>query len=503
VSTIANDEGPVVDVVSLSAVLNRPAVANQFVSTAPATRRWAAPCSALPAAAAAFDVAVLAFAALAGEFVYRRFALGESPGLEGLDGGLLAGALFVLLAQLAGLYRLPTLLAPGASLPRLTLTVALAQLAVVSVLFLLKSGADHSRGATIAFAALALALTPLERVALARVARSAIRRGAIQGCRVVTVGDPFELERLDDADFPYFGMEEVARVRLSGSAALGGGLLESDRARVAQAIACARELRATEFAAVMPWGAEAALADLCALLRLSPLPLRLYPDEKIRRVLRRGRDGGLGRRFSVTLQRAPLSAAERAAKRAFDVVVAATALVALAPALLTIAALIRLESPGPAIFRQRRCGFDNREFVMFKFRTMRVLEDRGPIVQASPNDWRVTRLGRLLRRSSVDELPQLLNVLRGEMSLVGPRPHAIAHDDEYKARIANYALRHHVKPGLTGAAQVAGLRGATPHLSQMERRVERDLWYVDNWSMALDLKILVATVLVLLRLDAY
>jgi undecaprenyl-phosphate galactose phosphotransferase/putative colanic acid biosynthesis UDP-glucose lipid carrier transferase len=503
VSTIVNDEGCVVDVVSLSAVVSRTAVPARSASAAPATRRWAAPCSALPAAAAAFDIAILTFAAPAGEFVYRRFALGEAAGSGDLAGGLLAGALFVLLAQLAGLYRLPTLLAPGASLPRLTLTVALAQLAVVSVLFLLKSGADHSRGATIAFAALALALTPLGRLALARAARLAIRRGAIQGCRVVTLGDPFELERLDDADFPHFGMEEVARVRLSGSAALGGELLESDRARIGQAIACARELRATEFAAVMPWGAEAALADLCALLRASPLPVRLYPDEKIRRVLRRGRDGGLARRFSVTLQRAPLGAAERAAKRAFDVVLAATALITLAPALLTIAALIRLQSPGPAIFRQRRCGFDNREFVMFKFRTMRVLEDRGPIVQASPNDWRVTRFGRLLRRSSLDELPQLLNVLRGEMSLVGPRPHAVAHDDEYKARIANYALRHHVKPGLTGAAQVAGFRGATPHLSQMERRVERDLWYVDNWSMALDLKILVATVFVLLRLDAY
>ena len=490
------------DVVSPSAVLDRAAATPQFASAAPATRRWAAPCGALPAAAAAFDVAVLAFAALAGESVYRRLALGESPDFGGLAGGLLAGALFVLLAQLAGLYRLPTLLAPGASLPRLALTVALAQLAVVSVLFLLKSGADHSRGATIAFAVLALTLTPLGRVALARAARAAIRRGAIQGSRVVTLGDPFELERLDDADFPDFGAEEVARVRLSGSAALGGGLLESDRVRVAQAIAWAREMRATEFAAVMPWGAEAALADLCSLVRQSPLPLRLYPDEKIRRVLRRGRDGGLERRFSVTLLRAPLSGAERAAKRAFDVALAATALVALAPALLTIAALIRLESPGPAIFRQRRCGFDNCEFVMFKFRTMRVLEDRGPIVQASPNDWRVTRVGRLLRRSSVDELPQLLNVLRGEMSLVGPRPHAIAHDDEYKARIGNYALRHHVKPGLTGAAQVAGFRGATPQLSQMERRVERDLWYVDNWSMALDLKILAATVFIAARFDA-
>jgi lipopolysaccharide/colanic/teichoic acid biosynthesis glycosyltransferase len=109
----------------------------------------------------------------------------------------------------------------------------------------------------------------------------------------------------------------------------------------------------------------------------------------------------------------------------------------------------------------------------------------------------------LLRRSGIDELPQLLNVLRGEMSLVGPRPHVIAHDDEYKARIANFALRHHVKPGLTGAAQVAGLRGATPQLSQMERRVERDLWYVDNWSMTLNLKILATTGFELTRFDAY
>jgi undecaprenyl-phosphate galactose phosphotransferase/putative colanic acid biosynthesis UDP-glucose lipid carrier transferase len=456
----------------------------------------------LPPAAAAFDFAIFWLAAVVGEFVYRWLALGDLPGFAAVDGGLVGGALFVLLAQLAGLYRLPALLAPLASLPRLTLMVALAQLAVVGALFLLKSGADHSRGATVAFAILALALAPAGRLALARTARTAIRHGVIQAGRIVTLGDPFELERLDDSDFPDFGAEEVARIRLSGSATLGGGLLHADRARVAQAIACARELGATEFAAVMPWGAEIALTELCALLRASPLPVRLYPDERVRRVVRRGCDAA-ARRFSVTLQREPLSAAERAAKRAFDVVVASAGLLALAPALLLIAVVIRLDSPGRAIFRQRRCGFDNREFVMFKFRTMRVQEECGPIVQASRNDCRVTRVGRFLRRSSLDELPQLLNVLRGEMSLVGPRPHAIAHDDEYKARIANYALRHHVKPGITGAAQVAGLRGATPQLSQMERRVERDLWYVDNWSMALDLKVLLATAFALLRLDAY
>jgi putative colanic acid biosynthesis UDP-glucose lipid carrier transferase len=477
--------------------------ASHAAFAAPASRRLAISCRALPAAVVAFDLAIFTLAALAGEFAYSHVALGAPSNPNALGGGLLTGALFASVAQLAGLYRLPTILAPGASVARLALAVAVAELAEICVLFLLKSGADHSRGATIAAAGLALALIPLGRLILARLCRYAIRRGAIRGRRVVTLGDSFELERLDDGAFPLFDMEEVARVRLSGAAPLGGGLIESDRSRVAQAVAHAREARATEFAVVMSWGAEAALSELCALLSASPLPVRLYPDEKIRRTLRRGRVGGLTNHLSVTLQRAPLSASERAAKRALDVALASIALVALAPALVALAALIKLDSPGPALFRQRRCGFDDRQFVMLKFRTMRVLDDEGPIVQARRGDPRVTRLGRALRRSSLDELPQLLNVLRGDMSLVGPRPHALAHDDEYKARIANYALRHHVKPGLTGAAQVAGLRGATPELSQMERRVERDLWYIDHWSMALDLKIMAATVGALLRLEAY
>jgi undecaprenyl-phosphate galactose phosphotransferase/putative colanic acid biosynthesis UDP-glucose lipid carrier transferase len=474
---------------------------------APALRRLVISARAIPAVAAALDLTIFALAAMAGEFAYRYGALGDPPSSSGLGGGLLVGALFASFAQLAGLYRLPALLAPDARLARLTASVAVAQLAGVCVLFLLKSGADHSRGATLAAAALALALVPLGRLTLARVCRYGIRRGAIRGRRVVTLGDAFELERLDDADFPQFGLEEVARIRLSGAPAPGGGLVERDRARVEHAVAQARESRAIEFALVMPWGADAAIAELCALLSVSPLAVRLYPDEKIRGVLRRGREGGressLTNEFSVTLRRAPLSATERAAKHALDVALAAVALVALAPALIALAALIKLDSPGPAIFRQRRCGFDNRQFVMFKFRTMRVLEDSGCIVQATRADRRVTRIGRALRRASLDELPQLVNVLRGEMSLVGPRPHAIAHDDEYKARIANYASRHHVKPGLTGAAQVAGLRGATPQLSQMERRVERDLWYIDNWSMTLDLRIMAATCGALFRLDAY
>ena len=146
-----------------------------------------------------------------------------------------------------------------------------------------------------------------------------------------------------------------------------------------------------------------------------------------------------------------------------------------------MSAAIKFESHGPA-FRQHRKGFNGRPFAIYKFRTMTVCENGASIRQAQANDKRITPLGALLRSTSIDELPQLINVVRGEMSLVGPRPHAIAHDDEYSKLIANYAYRHHVKPGITGLAQVKGFRGETAELELMERRVDHDLWYI-NWSM--------------------
>jgi undecaprenyl-phosphate galactose phosphotransferase/putative colanic acid biosynthesis UDP-glucose lipid carrier transferase len=160
------------------------------------------------------------------------------------------------------------------------------------------------------------------------------------------------------------------------------------------------------------------------------------------------------------------------------------------PLLLATSIAVRLESPGPVIFKQRRRGFNGRDFIIHKFRTMMVMEDGDTIQQASKRDPRVTRLGRLLRRTSIDELPQLLNVLKGDMSLVGPRPHAVAHDKEYGALVGNYAFRHHVKPGITGWAQVNGFRGETSHVDQMRKRIEFDVWYINNWSVTLDFQIL-------------
>jgi len=222
--------------------------------------------------------------------------------------------------------------------------------------------------------------------------------------------------------------------------------------------------------------------------------VRLLPDQHIRSICL-DLNTNTTSNILIDLQRAPLSRTELAVKRLFDIVIAATMLFLLLPLLIATAVAIKMDSNGPLIFRQRRRGFNGQDFVIHKFRTMRVMEDGDVIRQASKSDTRVTRFGRLLRRSSIDELPQLINVLKGDMSIVGPRPHALAHDKEYGALIGNYAFRHHVKPGITGWAQVNGFRGETSHISLMQKRVELDIWYINHWSILLDLEILARTVL--------
>lgn len=186
-------------------------------------------------------------------------------------------------------------------------------------------------------------------------------------------------------------------------------------------------------------------------------------------------------------------------KRVSDIVISLGALIVLSPVLALIALLVRLGSPGPAIFRQRRYGLDGEEIAVYKFRSMRVEEDGDQVRQARRNDDRITPLGAFLRRTSLDELPQLVNVLQGRMSLVGPRPHAVAHNELYRKLIKGYMVRHKVRPGMTGWAQVNGLRGETDTVDKMEARIRYDLDYLRNWSLQLDLHILVRTVMLVLR----
>ncbi len=181
------------------------------------------------------------------------------------------------------------------------------------------------------------------------------------------------------------------------------------------------------------------------------------------------------------------------AKRVLDLAVTLTTLLIILPLFALIAIAIKLDSKGPVLFRQCRIGQGGKAFRVFKFRTMRVLEDGAEIVQACANDPRVTSVGKFLRASSLDEMPQLLNVLAGEMSLVGPRPHARAHDEEFSRLVPQYVARHQAKPGLTGWAQVNGHRGPTPSIDHVRQRTDHDLWYVRHASLALDLQILART----------
>jgi putative colanic acid biosynthesis UDP-glucose lipid carrier transferase len=193
-------------------------------------------------------------------------------------------------------------------------------------------------------------------------------------------------------------------------------------------------------------------------------------------------------------QKSGLAGKWHLAKRLEDLALGGVALSALAVPMLIIGLLVKLTSPGPALFCQKRYGEGGREFLMYKFRSMTTMENGATVTQAKKGDARVTRLGAFLRRTSLDELPQLLNVLRGDMSLVGPRPHATAHNEMYRQLIVRYMLRHQVKPGITGFAQVNGWRGETDTLEKMVKRVEHDLAYIENWSLWLDVKCMFLTV---------
>jgi Undecaprenyl-phosphate glucose phosphotransferase len=236
-----------------------------------------------------------------------------------------------------------------------------------------------------------------------------------------------------------------------------------------------------------------AVAVAVEKLSLAPVKVQLLPCGIVE-FLRCGRIGSFGRAPVIELVSGPRWVADRLLKRTFDLIVAIVAGLLLMPLMLFVALSIKLDSRGPVLFRQTRHGYNNEPISVLKFRTMMQRKDEHQFCQASRDDPRVTRVGRILRRTNMDELPQLLNVIRGEMSLVGPRPHAVSHNQMYDGQIARLSRRHNVKPGITGWAQVNGLRGETDTLEKMRMRIEHDLYYIDHWSFALDMKIVVKTV---------
>ena len=442
------------------------------------------------------DALIIVSAAMLGGFLYH-FAFKGGGADASLHAGLgvVASLTYALTAHGVGLYRLDGLLERERDHGRVLASWSLSILVLAVILFLVKLGDEVSRGSVIFFGVMAGIGLVLWRRAAKHHLHSALLGGAIRGRRAILIGTPEELARFAPSDLRVrYGLDEVERIPVPPN------LLPSHQGAVIDKIVQgARAVTAAEaIVLALSWSEPAQIERLVDHFRPIPLPVRLLPDRAVSTVLQR-QSSALRRSYMVEVQRAPLTPAERLVKRLTDVIIAGVALIILAPVMVAVAAAIKLESKGPVIFRQRRHGFSGQPFVIYKFRTMTVLEDGASVVQAARQDPRVTRLGRTLRQSSIDELPQLVNVLRGDMSIVGPRPHAMVHDHEYGKMIANYAFRHHVKPGITGWAQVHGYRGGTPRIELMEQRIALDLWYINHWSFELDTHIILRTCFELLR----
>jgi undecaprenyl-phosphate galactose phosphotransferase/putative colanic acid biosynthesis UDP-glucose lipid carrier transferase len=441
-------------------------------------------------------ILIVAAGVVAGAGYHALILRGDVPNLMPyLAAGNLVAALFVFSFASRGHYGPGAITSARRQIRSVMLFWSLAFLSLALFLFLAKSGADFSRGTVIIFGLSALVSLVALHVWISFAFKSALACGAIAGDRAIIIGDRDAVSTLSpDGLLQNAGAREIRRYLLPSWN--GHGFSAALRI-IDDAIRFARLNGVECILLALQWSDARRRNLICERLQTLPIRVVLLPDRHVDSIL--SRTVYRTQEFTIELQRPPLSSAELGLKRALDLVLASAFLIVLVPLFLVVATLIKLESRGPVIFSQRRKGFNGLEFRIFKFRTMNVLEDGHVVPQARRNDPRITRVGRILRTTSIDELPQLINVLRGQMSLVGPRPHAVAHDDGYTKVIAKYALRQHVKPGLTGWAQVNGFRGEAVHIELMERRVECDLWYIKNWSFWLDLRIIALTAFELLR----
>ncbi|WP_024513161.1 undecaprenyl-phosphate glucose phosphotransferase [Bradyrhizobium sp. ARR65] len=468
---------------------------HEFGQASTERRKWPIRYHSVEAATIMFDVATITVASLCASILYQvndgmRVDFGQP-----LGSAALVSALFTLFLKCQGLYRPMELLILHRQLRLIFFTWAGVFLLLSGIVFALKIGSEFSRATSILFAVLSIVALLANRTIVRDLLTKGLAERRFAGQKIVLIADR------DHAYEPVL-VHTLASIGFSVTANFAlphPGMSSSVRTRLAANVI--EHIRGSDIEGVV-MAADAArwseLREIAAELRVLPFPITFVPVGGISEIFHRPcRD--LGDTVCLELQRGPLSAVEHAAKRCVDMIVAGLVLVLMSPFLALVAVAIKLDSPGPILFRQQRLGFNGRSFQICKFRTMSVLEDGLSAVQARAADDRVTRIGKWLRRTSIDELPQLLNVLSGSMSLVGPRPHAIAHDNQFDKFVRNYAFRQRVKPGLTGWAQVHGFRGPTPTTDLIERRVEYDLWYIDNWSLKLDFAILLQTPLEVLR----
>ncbi len=403
---------------------------------------------------------------------------------------LIAG-LFVFTNLMQGRYRLTNYLSTRGQIAKAFTVWNITMVAFIAIAFMAKVIDNYSRAVVLVTYLAGIPLIALARSAIVRVVSVASKTGRITSERVFLIGRENDVMSFVSRHQPWnigFVISDVAFLR-SGNIGSPANALTAD---LATAVSRVRTLKPDAVFIAMPWSDRETIERVVDAFMNVPVAIHLAPEQIMDR-FENPRIAKIGPLTSLQLTRPALNFAEVLLKRVFDVVVASLMLLASLPAFAVIAALIKIETGGPVFFMQRRFGFNQEPFRIYKFRSMTTADDGDVVVQASAGDARITRIGAFLRRYNLDELPQLLNVISGRMSLVGPRPHALAHDHEYEQKIALYARRHNVKPGITGWAQVHGLRGATDTDDKMAKRVAFDHWYIDNWSFWLDVVILLRT----------
>ncbi len=480
---------PVTSKVGLNPVLD----AASFRIT-PARRSATMSLGGVRATLVASDACSVIFSALVTKFVYLDLILGGGqPLVSYILVGVVLTAVLLLLYEQMGLYRDEVIVSPLVGFGKVWGGLALSFLVTLGALYALKVAEDFSRFWFFAWFGVSAATVVYARCRCLSWLRSKARSGQIR-YRVALVGTVEQTLKVEAYLASSCPLSEVGGKYLVGDVdgppEFDGNLDLLRREMVAGAydrvvICVPSSERALLCATTRSLGSYSTELLICA--DMTEYPVAVSGSRTI----------GAVRMDVVNV--APAAQHSYVVKGLLDRVLAAVGIVVLAPLLAVVAIAIKLDSPGPVLFVQRRYGQNNKIFGIFKFRTMRVADD-GPVVrQAQRNDRRVTRVGWLLRRTSIDELPQLFNVLLGDMSIVGPRPHAIAHDDAFERELDLFSRRRRVRPGITGWSQVNGFRGETPTTESVRQRMEHDLYYIDNWSIWLDLEIIARTVFVIGR----
>ncbi|CAA2139727.1 UDP-glucose:undecaprenyl-phosphate glucose-1-phosphate transferase [Hyphomicrobium sp. ghe19] len=454
--------------------------------------RFALTQSGFRAAAFLTELAGIVLIAIATGMSYDWVVNGEAGfGQTYAAAGILAGLGYSLAFLIRDEYAIEVLLEGRRSPGRVFLTWSLVFIGLAVIGFLTNSTKEFSHGWLAVFFVSGLASVLLFNSALSRAAVHIMSRGWIRWRKVMIVATDSDVSALErEINGAAAGFWVIARTTVPNLAqepneidAVLDAAIAKARMLGVEDVIISHELVRSQFLE----RAVNAFSVLPVALHLSTSGfVRGFKDARIER---------FGETTTISLTRPPLGPLEAATKRWFDMVAAGVALTLLSPLFAVIAVLIKLDSRGPVFFKQRRRGYNTAEFQIWKFRTMTSLDDGDVIVQATENDGRVTALGNILRRTSLDELPQLINVLKGEMSLVGPRPHAVAHDRYFERHIERYPRRLNVKPGITGWAQVNGFRGETRTEEAMRQRVDHDLYYIDNCSVGFDLYILLLTLI--------